>query len=207
VNISLPYGSELSAEGGKPWPHVDQSPTRPFRHCVQGIVNLAPNGPADGGLTVLEGSTALFEEYFAGHPELAPATGWSTADTWDHAADAVKWFQDRGCKWTKVCAAPGDLILWDSRTVHYGAAAAGTEPRVATYVCYKPANQISPENLQLKNECFANSWGTSHDPVDFRVTAAHTKTHWKMEAGERVTPRLPPVLSQRARQLAGIEAY
>jgi hypothetical protein len=32
--------------------------------CVQGLVNLAPNGPDDGGLIVMEGSTKLLDEYF-----------------------------------------------------------------------------------------------------------------------------------------------
>ena len=32
--------------------------------CVQGLVNLAPNGPDDGGLIVMEGSAKLFDEYF-----------------------------------------------------------------------------------------------------------------------------------------------
>lgn len=31
----------------------------------------------------------------------------------------MRWFLDRGCEAVKVCADPGDLILWDSRTIHY----------------------------------------------------------------------------------------
>lgn len=31
----------------------------------------------------------------------------------------MRWFLDRGCEAVKVCADPGDLVLWDSRTVHY----------------------------------------------------------------------------------------
>lgn len=31
----------------------------------------------------------------------------------------MRWFLDRGCEVVKVCADPGDLVLWDSRTVHY----------------------------------------------------------------------------------------
>lgn len=207
TNISLPYGKELSGEATAPWPHVDQSPLRPARHCVQGIVNLAPNGPEDGGLMVLEGSTALFDEYFATHGNIRPAEGWPTADWWGHDEEAVAWFEARGCKWHKVCAGPGDLILWDSRTIHYGAAAAGTEPRVATYVCYKPASGISPEQLALKKECFANYWGTSHDPLEFRISAPRFKSHWQEIEGERLQPRTVPVLSAGTRQLAGLEPY
>jgi hypothetical protein len=157
-----------SADSAKPWPHVDQSPTRRFKHCVQGIVNLYPNGPLDGGLMVLEGSTALFEEYFRTHEERMPAEGWPTADWWGHDEAHLDWFYERGCTWKKVEANPGDLILWDSRTVHYGDAARGTEPRLATYVCFKPIKDMSPEKLKEKQECFAKSWGTSHDPLGER---------------------------------------
>ena len=41
VNVSLPYpAEELAGEHSKPWPHVDQSPLRRYKHCVQGIMNL-----------------------------------------------------------------------------------------------------------------------------------------------------------------------
>ena len=49
----------------KPWPHCDQAPERKGLACVQGLLNLAPAGPKDGGLLLMPGSSALFEEYFS----------------------------------------------------------------------------------------------------------------------------------------------
>ena len=40
----------------KPWPHADQSPLKPEFACIQGLLNILPNGPEDGGLTVLTNS-------------------------------------------------------------------------------------------------------------------------------------------------------
>jgi hypothetical protein len=40
VNVSLPYPKEELGDADKPWAHVDQSPNRRFKHCVQGIMNL-----------------------------------------------------------------------------------------------------------------------------------------------------------------------
>jgi hypothetical protein len=40
VNISLPFSKEDMGDRDQPWPHVDQSPNRRFKHCVQGIMNL-----------------------------------------------------------------------------------------------------------------------------------------------------------------------
>ena len=39
VNVSLPF-DETADVDRRPWPHVDQSPQRRFKHCVQGIMNL-----------------------------------------------------------------------------------------------------------------------------------------------------------------------
>jgi hypothetical protein len=39
VNVSLPFDQDAPVDR-KPWPHVDQSPNRRFKHCVQGIMNL-----------------------------------------------------------------------------------------------------------------------------------------------------------------------
>ena len=123
---------ELSGDRGAPWPHVDQSPNRRFKHCVQGIMNLHENGPDDGGLMVLEGSLPLYNEFFETHENEAPPSGWDWKDSYHHTPKQVEWFLERGCKWKKVEAGPGDVILWDSRCIHYGAAARGDRPRVAT---------------------------------------------------------------------------
>lgn len=43
-------------------------PERPGFRCVQGLVNLLPNGDNDGGLVVLKGGHKISEEY---HKEFA----------------------------------------------------------------------------------------------------------------------------------------
>ncbi len=51
-------------------------------------------------------------------------------DDW-HGFDEeeMKWFEERGCVATKVCAEAGDLIVWDSRTVHYNMLPEGGKSR------------------------------------------------------------------------------
>lgn len=208
VNISFPL-KDMPAVHKQPWPHVDQSPLKTYKHCVQGIVNLLPNGVDDGGLMVLDGSAALFDEYFASRSP--PPEGYPTADWWPHQDDAVDWFMSRGCKWIKVEAGPGDVILWDSRTVHYGVYAKGSQPRFATYVCYKPAAGIRPEMAALKKEALANCWPTTHDPLEFRLAGSRHRVGrqpgWEMEENERELPRTIPVLDERMKKLAGVVAY
>ena len=81
-------------------------------------MNLAPNGPEDGGLIVLKGSHNLNKEFFRNH-DVKERKTWGPSDWFGFERSEVEWFEDRGCEIVKVCADPGDLILWDSRTVHY----------------------------------------------------------------------------------------
>ncbi|KAK8858894.1 hypothetical protein IAR55_003125 [Kwoniella newhampshirensis] len=208
INISLPFKNVATATKtgfGAGSPHVDQSPNRTHKHCIQGIVNLAPNGPDDGGLMVLEGSTPLYSEFFEAHIDQRPADGWSWMDGHGFSPEDLKWFEARGCKWRKVEAGPGDVILWDSRTVHYGAPAKGNVPRVATYVCYKPAKNIRPEKLEERKQAFKDYSGTSHDPLEFRLTG--TNVSGPLDPDEKQLPKEPAVLSERAKKLVGLVSY
>lgn len=47
----------------KPWPHQDQNPEESGFRCLQGLVNLLPNGPDDGGLIVCKGGHNFSEEF------------------------------------------------------------------------------------------------------------------------------------------------
>ena len=151
MNVSLPFDKDDTVDRA-PWPHVDQSPMRRFKHCIQGIMNLVSrllgssgslmacdptrwqyeNGPHDGGLMVLEGSFGLYNAFFDAHEADAPPGGWSKKDSFNYKPEHLQWFYNQGCRWKKVEAGPGDVILWDSRCIHYGAAAEGDRPRVAT---------------------------------------------------------------------------
>jgi ectoine hydroxylase-related dioxygenase (phytanoyl-CoA dioxygenase family) len=84
---------------------------------------------------ILQGSYPLYSEFFAAHEHEAPPGGWEWKDSYHFTESQLKWFYDRGCEWKKVEANAGDVILWDSRLIHYGAAAEGDRPRVATCEC------------------------------------------------------------------------
>lgn len=115
--LPLPEGQRVPST---PWPHMDQNPHLLGLQCIQGIINFAPNGIKDGGLVVLKGSQALSEEYFQTHSKDKNPKWGAVPPDWHGFDDAeVQWFKDRGAEEIKVCAEPGDLIVWDSRTVHW----------------------------------------------------------------------------------------
>lgn len=61
VNIGFPSRTDIKPN--TPWPHQDQDPEKPDFRCLQGLVNLLPNGPKDGGLIVCKGAYRLSEEF------------------------------------------------------------------------------------------------------------------------------------------------
>jgi hypothetical protein len=75
INITFPRRVDI--KDNKAWPHQDQDPTRPGFRCLQGIVNLAPNGPDDGGLIIMKGAHLLSEEYHKAFASEEPLWAWT----------------------------------------------------------------------------------------------------------------------------------
>jgi len=169
LNIALPVNEKHGRTDIKPtqaWPHIDQNPRRiHLFELYQGIANLSENGPDDGGLVLLRGSQKLHEEFFK------ETGGWkkeqdSGADQngYGYIKEDVEWYRNKGCEEVKVCAGEGDLILWDSRTIHWNASPVGERTRFVTYVCYCPRSLMTQEQLDKKLEVFRAHKGTTHWP-------------------------------------------
>lgn len=157
INVSFPLGPgrQEDVEPTKPWPHIDSDPRAPFS-LYQGIANLAPNGPDDGGLCVLRGSHLLHPEYPGGYA--GPET-----DARLFTEEEFAWYQSK-CEMVKVCAGAGDLILWDSRTVHWNCSPTGEQPRLATYVCFCPRSMANEEAMERRLKLWEERMGSTHAP-------------------------------------------
>ncbi|CBF78811.1 uncharacterized protein ANIA_07227 [Aspergillus nidulans FGSC A4] len=203
VNFGFPNRTDLPPN--KPWPHQDQDPDKPDFRCLQGLVNLLPNGPNDGGLIVCRGAHLLSDEFHSDPviraEERIPA--W-TPEWYGFTETGMKWLADHNCEWVKVCAEPGDILLWDSRTPHYNLSPKGQTPRFCIYTCYMPVADASQEDLVRKKESFENRLGTTHWP-----NANHTGSNVATRDGKecpynRFKPVMEPVLNERAFRLTGI---
>lgn len=133
----------------------------------------------------------------------------------------MQWLSDHGCEWIKVCAEPGDLLLWDSRTPHYNLSSTTSQPRFCVYTCYMPVADASKEDLIRKKKAFegkllaasmilfttnktADRVGTTHWP-----NARHSGSNIAMRDGKpdphnRGRPRQEPRLDERGWKLTGI---
>jgi len=180
------------------WPHMDQSPNRSGLFCVQGLVNLNVNGPEDGGLLVLKGSNKLEEEYFRQFPEEKKNhNSWGPADWYGFTEVQQQWFYERGCEWIKVCGEPGDLFLWDSRTMHQNEPPRGDRDRVCTYVTMAPVELLSEQDHKTKIEIFNERSATTHNPFENIFKR-------KSEAGQAQDPVEP---TETVLKLAAVKPY
>ncbi|KAJ6015937.1 hypothetical protein N7540_010528 [Penicillium herquei] len=200
-NFQFPNRTDLPPN--KPWPHQDQDPAKLGFRCMQGLVNLLPNGPDDGGLIVCRGGHLLSEQFHRDMADEERIPAW-TPEWYGFTERGMKWLEDHGCKWEKVCAEPGDLLLWDSRTPHYNLSPKSTQPRFAIYTCFMPVADATQDDLLRKKDAFERRVGTTHWP-----NAKHTGSNIAKRDGEddphnRDVPVNEPVLGERAFKLTGI---
>ncbi|WQF86940.1 Putative phytanoyl-CoA dioxygenase [Colletotrichum destructivum] len=205
LNITLPRRPDHAPR--QKWPHVDQSPYRKGLECVQGIVNLSRAGPEDGGLTVYPGTHKVTESFFRDHTDRAQ---WTRKDFFNYTPEQIAWFEEQGYREHKVVAEPGDLIIWDSRLIHYGAEPTPESDtiRTITYVSYAPASFATKEALGAKKQAFEKWLATTHWPHDNIVPRTNQPTlpDGSVDA-RRSEPREKPELTDKLLKLAGVEAY
>lgn len=201
-NFTFPTRTDMKEN--TPWPHQDQDPEKPGFRCLQGIVNLLPNGPNDGGLLVCKGAHLLSEQF---HEEFKDEKDkvWAWTKEWYGYTDAgMQWLKDHGCEWIKVEAEPGDLLLWDSRTPHYNRAPTTENHRFVAYTCYMPAADATQEDLIRKKGAFDETLRTSHWPHASHVGRGGIYRNGELCPYNDDKPRQTPKLSERAMKLTGI---
>lgn len=203
-NVNMAFPNRKDVAPNKPWPHQDQDPEKPGFRCLQGLVNIFPNGPDDGGLIVCKGAHNLSEEFHRQFKD-EPNPVWSWTKEWyGFTEQGMAWLKEKGCEWIKITAEPGDLLLWDSRTPHYNLSPTGTRPRFCVYTCYMPAAEASQENLVRKKAAFDNHQSTTHWPNAMHVGGPPVNRDGKPCPYNTGKPRQPVELTERGYLLTGI---
>lgn len=167
------------------------------------MVNLLPNGPNDGGLIVCPGAHLLSEQFHRDMADEERIPAW-TSEWYGYTERGMKWLEDHGCKWEKICAEPGDLLIWDSRTPHYNLSPKGESPRFCIYTCYMPVADATQDDLQRKKEAFEKRLGTTHWPNARHTGSNVAKRDGQECASNRFQPVNELVLNERAFKLTGI---
>jgi ectoine hydroxylase-related dioxygenase (phytanoyl-CoA dioxygenase family) len=161
LNIFRPWHHGFQKTIGG-WFHVDQGrETRGFQ-CVQGLVSLFDQGPDTGGLVVLPGSHK--------HHDALCELARDTTEYIELPQDS-KLLQAEPQGGLLVACRAGDLVLWDSRTVHCNAPASvppmcppGRLLRAAVYVCMTPRSWATEQDLERRRQSYELRVTTSHWP-------------------------------------------
>lgn len=185
----------------KGWPHTDQSLRRNGFECAQGWVTALDVEEGDATLAVMVGSHKLHGEVAKKFEHLVGSDDWVQYD------DAVMaFFEEKGCEFVRITCPAGSLVLWDSRTAHYGAppvrGRANPKFRAVAYVCYMPRSKAKPADLKRKLKHFVERRTTSHWPGKPRAFGKNPRTYGKT-ALPKVRASSAPVLSALGKKLAG----
>lgn len=148
------------------WWHVDQGGAKVGRHAVQGLVSLFDGDGTTGGLTVVPGSHLRHREVV--EDQANPSVDFCSVQPYQSVLQELPH--------RLVACRAGDLVLWDSRTVHANspAVAPPTAPgdrllRAAAYVCMTPKRCATAEVRQQRRIAFEHGFSTSHWPHELRL--------------------------------------
>ncbi|KAL4981228.1 hypothetical protein BDW66DRAFT_156296 [Aspergillus desertorum] len=167
VNIGFPNRTDI--EPNKPWPHQDQDPEKPGFRCLQGLVNLLPNGPDDGGLIVCKGAHLLSEEFHEVFKDEERIWSW-TKEWYGFTEAGLKWLKDKGCEGLANTALQPLLQ--------------NQQPRFAVYTCYMPM-------------AFEETKMTTHWPNAMHVVDLPVHRNGEPDPYDRKKPRKPVQLTER----------
>lgn len=205
--FSFSVPPEMNAGRGfhkEQWFHFDQSTKRPNFECIQGWVTALDVENGDSTLVVMVGSHNLHNAY-------GETFGHNDGADWVQVKDNVKFFTDRGCFEYRIICPKGSLVLWDSRTLHYGSAPLQgrlkSNYRAIIYVCYTPRTLISESDRKRKIEIFMKRGNkgykrtTSHWPHKPKMFPEVPRTYGNPIPKIRQLP--DPIIDQKFMRMIG----
>jgi ectoine hydroxylase-related dioxygenase (phytanoyl-CoA dioxygenase family) len=127
------------------------------------------------------------------------------ADWYQLSDEQMMWYENKGCTRTSIRCKAGDIVFWDSRTIHAGQEAIkGREKpneRYVIYVCMQPRSFASEKMLQKKLKAFEEQRTTSHWPCNIKLFSKNPRTYGRELKAFRQLPA--PGLTELGMRLAG----
>eukprot|EP00299_Pterocystis_sp_00344_P014370 c7111_g1_i6.p1 GENE.c7111_g1_i6~~c7111_g1_i6.p1 ORF type:complete len:314 (-),score=48.73 c7111_g1_i6:40-981(-) len=169
------FNEEWKTVGG--WYHTDQNAMRSSGfQCAQGLVTLFDVTAETGGFVAVPQSHNH-------HTDVCLRAG-ATTRSHDFIQIKAKDPVFTACPApSMICCKAGDIVLWDSRTIHCNAPAirrpAKTKSdllRLVGYICMCPRHTATKKILDQRKEAFAKQITTSHYPNLFRKSSTDQRT-------------------------------
>ncbi len=190
---------------GGSWLHIDQHPiTRPGMQCVQGLVNLLPTSPRTGGNVLISGSHKKFHTI----PDVYPERLGRVPLTVDHFRFPSDDPMLNGTPPVMCHMEAGDLLLWDSRTIHCSSTALETPDakpelmRAIGLVCMMPKRLTAADVLEQRKRAVEGVISTTNWTDRF-INADKFPQITQAPDIERYRRPAPPVLNDYQRALVG----
>lgn len=159
ISLSLP-GNDYDTDK---WYHIDHSLTDLRKKCVQGMLMLKKVRQEDATVCVLIKSHKLISKYarkkIKEFSEVKKTTDSMIQKKFGENWNRIEpeYFTEKGCEELRVSCKSGSLILFDSKTVHYGALPLeGREKentKACIYLSYSPVENI--KNYTFSPKIFA----------------------------------------------------
>jgi hypothetical protein len=191
---------------GGSWLHIDQHPiSRPGRQCVQALVNLLPTSPATGGNVLIPGS----HRTFAAIPEVYPQRLGRVPLDVDHFRFPSDDPFLRGTPPVMCHMEAGDMLLWDSRTIHCSSGSLETPSsakaelmRAISLLCMMPRRLTPPEVLEKRRKAVERVISTTNWTDRF-INADRFPQILAEPHPERFRRPPPPALDEAQRGMVG----
>lgn len=186
----------------KHWFHSDQSLKRPGRECIQGWVTANPVEEGDATLRVLEGSHVYHAELAKKFPKLVKGVDWVRYND-----EVIAFFTEKKCEPVRITCPAGSLVLWDSRTAHYGAPPLRNRKnkkfRAIVYVSMLPRAFATAKWMEKKRAAFTKQRTTTHWGNKAKLFAEVPQTFG--QPLPLVRKAALPTLTALGRRLAGFD--
>ena len=162
---------QWKTESGQTWFHIDLHPiSRPGKQCVQGLVNLLPTSEEIGGNVMVPGSHKFFKNIPQEYEERLAKLPLGV-DHFRFPNDDPKLSSQKPI----MCHMEvGDMLLWDSRTIHCSnsgtSLSKGTKElvRAASLICMMPKEKSNPEVIKRRREAVKKVISTTNWSDKFR---------------------------------------
>jgi len=209
-------------DGRADW-HTDQSYTRNGFECIQSWVTAFDVSEGDATLAVLEGSHKFHGAFRQAMKQKKTDTDSNVVDfkrpsvvskveskdDWFKLNDEhVAWYKQHGCIPAYIACPAGSMVLWDSRTIHYGRAP--TKGRVSqdhlrcvSFVCMTPRSSCSSANLKKRIQAFESMRTTSHWPHTPKLNPTAPRIWGRQLPSMNSIPK--PQLNAIGRRLVGYD--
>lgn len=202
------HNESWKTNAGNSWLHIDQHPIgRPGKHCIQGLVNLLPTSPETGGNVIVPGSHRLFEhipEQYAErlgriHPSI---------DHFRFPNDDPNLTENQPV----MChMEAGDMLLWDSRTIHCSAPSLETPSfndrllRAASLICMMPRSKSNPQVIEKRKQAVDKRTSTTNWSDRFIDADAFPNIVQAPERENYIWPKAPKLNANQLKMVGWTE--